>query len=34
MSLLLIAIVLLALGLIKFVTDKMGRGMQSTSIIE
>ncbi|MBG0767457.1 MAG: iron ABC transporter permease [Spirochaetaceae bacterium] len=34
MSLLLIGIVLLALGLIKLVTDKMGKGMQSVSIIE
>jgi iron(III) transport system permease protein len=34
MSLLLIAIVLVALGLIKFITDRMGRGMQSISIIE
>ena len=34
MSLLLIAIVLLALGLIKLATDRMGRGMQSSSIIE
>jgi iron(III) transport system permease protein len=34
MSLLLIGIVLLALGLIKLVTDRMGKGMQSVSIIE
>ncbi len=34
MSLLLIAIVLVALGLIKLFTDKMGRGMNSSSILE
>jgi iron(III) transport system permease protein len=34
MSLLLIVIVLVVLGFIKFVTDRMGKGMQSVSIIE
>jgi len=34
MSLLLIAIVLAALGLIKLFTDRMGRGMNSSSILE
>ncbi|MFA6784592.1 MAG: iron ABC transporter permease [Sphaerochaeta sp.] len=34
MSLLLIAIVLIALGLIKLFTDRMGRGMNASSIIE
>ncbi len=34
MSLLLIAIVLVALGLIKLFTDRMGRGMNSSSILE
>ena len=34
MSLLLIAIVLIALGVIKLLTDRMGRGMNSSSILE
>jgi iron(III) transport system permease protein len=34
MSLLLIVIVLLALGLIKLFTDRMGKGMQGSSILE
>jgi len=34
MSLLLIAIVVLALGLIQLITNRLGKGMQSFSIIE
>jgi iron(III) transport system permease protein len=34
MSLLLIVIVLIALGLIKLVTDRLGRGMNSATVVE
>jgi iron(III) transport system permease protein len=34
MSLLLIVIVLIALGLIKLITDKLGRGMNSATVVE